>query len=83
MQYTQHFKKIKLSKGVPHLNHDQHSRYFNIVAIEFHIDQLKKMNMNSPSIFSHITKFEDKLEHITKELTPEELFLELIEFSSL
>ncbi|WP_152287547.1 hypothetical protein [Flavicella marina] len=72
---------MKLSKGVPHLNHDQHSRYFNIVAIEFHIDQLKKMNMSSPSIFSHITKFENKLKHITKEATPEELFLELIELS--
>ena len=82
MQYTQHFKKMKLSKGVPHLNHDQHSRYFNIVAIEFHIDQLKKMNMSSPSIFSHITKFENKLSNITKGLAPEELFLELIELSS-
>ena len=72
---------MKLSKGVPLLNHDQHSRYFNIVAIEFHIDQLKKMNMSSPSIFSHITKFENKLKNITKGATPEELFQELIQLS--
>lgn len=43
MKYTQHFKKMKAARGVPKLSFDRHSRYFNIVAIEFHIDQLKKM----------------------------------------
>ncbi|WP_139959588.1 hypothetical protein [Flavicella sediminum] len=70
---------MKLSKGVPHLNHDRHSRYFNIVAIEFHIDQLKKIRFSSGTVFKHINKFEDKLEHITKGLSPEELFLEMVE----
>lgn len=72
---------MKAEKGVPTLSFDQHSRYFNIVAIEFHIEQLQKMNLNSPTIFKHVTKFESKLKHITKELTPEELFLELIKLS--
>ena len=81
MKYTQHFREMKLSKGVPHLNPDQHSEYFIIVAIEFHIDQLKKMNISSSSIFSQITKFENKLKDITKGLEPEELFLEMVKFS--
>ena len=81
MEYTQYFKKMKTEKGVPHLSFDQHSRYFNIVAIEFHVDQLQRMNLNSPTIFKHINIYESKLKHITKELSPEELFLELVELS--
>ena len=81
MKYTQHFKRMKVEKGVPALNHDQHSRYFNIVAIEYHIDQMQKLGLNSPSIFKSIQKQNSALERITKGLEPELLLLELVELS--
>ena len=82
MKYTQHFKKMKIEKGIPHLNHDQHSRYFNIVAIEYHIDQLEKMEINSLSVFNSIHRHKETLERITKGLEPELLLLELVELSN-
>lgn len=72
---------MKLEKGIPMLNHDQHSRYFNIVAIEYHIDQMEKMNLNSPSIFKSIQKQMNSLKRITKGLEPVDLFNELIGLS--
>ncbi len=72
---------MKVAKGVPILSFDQHSRYFNIVAIEFHIDQLEKLNLHSATIFKHIESYKNKLAHITKGLEPEELLQELVELS--
>jgi len=63
------------------LNHDQHSRYFNIVAIEYHVDQMQKLGLNSPSFFKCIQKQNSAIKRITKDLDPEFLFLELVELS--
>lgn len=81
MKYTQYFKKMKTEKGVPFLNFDQHSRYFNIVALEYHIDQMNKLGFRSSVIFTHLEKQKNSIMRITKELEPEELLMELIELS--
>ncbi|WP_208021499.1 hypothetical protein [Flavicella sediminum] len=72
---------MKIEKGVPHLNSDQHSRYFNIVAIEFHLQQLNQLKISCVAVVKHIDRLEAKLAHITKDLEPADLFLELIELS--
>lgn len=81
MKYSQHFKRMKVEKGIPALNHNQHSRCFIIVAIEYHIDQMQKLGLNSPSFFKCIQKQNSAIKLITKDLDPEFLFLELVELS--
>ena len=81
MKYTQYFKKMKIEKGVPFLSFDQHSRYFNIIALEYHIDQMSKLGLHSPDIFRSVNKQKSAVERITKRLEPEELFNELLELS--
>ena len=79
--YRGYFSQVLKSKGVPHLSANQLRRLLSIGSLEYHIDELVKMNMHSRSIYNKLEKEKSKLNRLTKGLQPEELLKEMVELS--
>jgi len=81
MRYTKYFSKTIKAMGVPHLTSDQLTRLMNVVYLEAGIEAFHGLGINSPTIFSKINSKKEKLQRLTKNLSPEDFIKELVRLS--
>ena len=82
LKYSKYFGMIIRANGAPHLNRHQLQRMMNIVVAESRIDAIHSLKITSTTVFQKINSNRSKIEKLTKGLSPENLFREMIELSS-
>ena len=88
MVFSNYYKGVLSSQGVPHLNVEQHKRLLNILALEQElktITGLKEKIKSSDDLYKLYVKgnrLEKQLKDFYKTTTPKEILFDMIEKSS-
>ena len=88
MLFSNYYKGVLSSQGVPHLNVEQHRRLLNILALEQElktIADLKEKIKSSDDLYKLYVKgnrIENQLKDLYKTTTPKEILFDMIEKSS-
>ena len=87
MLFSNYYKGVLASQGVPHLNVEQHRRMLNILALEQElktITDLKEKIKSSDDIYKLCVKgnrLERQLKDLYKTSSPKEILMDMIEKS--
>ena len=87
MVFSNYYKGVLSSQGVPHLNVEQHRRLLNILAIEIElkiIDDLKERIKSSYDLYKLYVKgnrLEKQLKYLYKNTSPKEILFDMMEKS--
>jgi hypothetical protein len=87
MLFSNYYKGILSTQGVPHLNVEQHRRLLNILALEIElktITGLKEKIKNSDHLYKLYVKgnrLEKQLKDLYKTTSPKEILIDMIEKS--
>ena len=87
MVFSNYYKVVLSSQGVPHLNVEQHRRLLNILAIEIElkiIDDLNERIKSSDDLYKLYVKgnrLEKQLKELYKTTSPKEILMDMIEKS--
>ena len=88
MLFSNYYKGVLSSQGVPHLNVEQHRRLLNILALEQElktITDLKEKIKSSDDLYKLYVKgnrLAKQLKDLYKTTSPKEILLDMIEKSS-
>ena len=88
MVFSNYYKGVLSSQGVPHLNVEQHRRLLNILALEIElkiINDLKEKIKSSDDLYKLYVKgnrLEKQLKDLYKTTSPKEILFDMIEKSS-
>ena len=88
MVFSNYYKGVLSSQGVPHLNVEQHRRLLNILALEIElkiINDLKEKIKSSDHLYKLYVKgnrLEKQLKDLYKTSSPKEILFDMIEKSS-
>lgn len=87
MVFSNYYKGILSSQGVPHLNVEQHRRLLNILALEQELNTIKGLKekiKDSDDLYKLYLKgnrLEKQLKDLYKATTPKEILFDMIEKS--
>ena len=87
MLFSNYYKGILSTQGVPHLNVEQHRRLLNILALEQElktITDLKEKIKSSDDLYKLYVKgnrLEQQLKDLYKTTSPKEILMDMIEKS--
>ena len=87
MVFSNYYKGVLSSQGVPHLNVEEHRRLLNILALEIElniINDLKEKIKSSDNLYNLYVKgnrLEKQLKDLYKTTSPKEILMDMIEKS--
>ena len=87
MKYSKYFGYMTRNNGQPHLDLLQFQRMMNIISIEgiiYGLKTIKEKYKDTPGYYQYDTDIfnhEKRLDKLSNDLTPEDLFKDLIDFS--
>jgi hypothetical protein len=87
MVFSNYYKGVLSSQGVPHLNVEEHRRLLNILALEIElkiINDLKEKIKSSDDLYKLYVKgnrLEKQLKDLYKTTSPKEILMDMIEKS--
>ena len=87
MVFSNYYKSVLSTQGVPHLNVEEHRRLLNILALEIElkiINDLKEKIKSSDDLYKLYVKgnrLEKQLKDLYKTTSPKEILMDMIEKS--
>jgi len=79
MVFSNYYKGVLSSQGVPHLNVEQHRRLLNILALEQELKEKIKSSDDLYKLYVKGNRLENQLKDLYKTSSPKEILMDMIE----
>lgn len=81
MEYSKHYNRMSMSKGVPALNSEQQRRMLNIISLESRLEELENLEKvlgRNRSLWTRMESIKKQLVSLTHHEAPSTILEEMI-----